>query len=102
MFTFRYPNAHCIVYTGDVGCSSEEIKTKAKLTFNIPVGENVKFVFLSTRGWVEAKRYPVLTLLGQSFGSVILGVEALIKQPPDIFIDTMGYGYSVKQYLFHL
>jgi len=91
----RYPDIHCVVYTGDKAHSADDIRSKAKLTFNIPVSPDVEFVFLSSRGWVEAKRYPILTLLGQSFGSVLMGIEALIKRPPDVFIDTMGYAFTL-------
>nr|CAB3221172.1 GDP-Man:Man(3)GlcNAc(2)-PP-Dol alpha-1,2-mannosyltransferase-like [Phallusia mammillata] len=90
----RYPTAECIIYTGDTETTKEEIIKKAKKTFNISLLKNVEFVFLYKRGWVEAKRYPVFTLLGQSLGSIILGLEALFKFPPDVYLDTMGYAFT--------
>lgn len=88
---FRCPNAKCVVYTGDKDASSQDILQKAKHTFDIVFHKDIHFVFLRSRAWVEAKHYPLLTLLGQGIGSLILGLEALVKYPPDIYIDTMGY-----------
>ena len=39
-------------------------------------------------------RYPRLTLLGQSFGSVLLGMEAFLRLVPDVYFDTMGYAFT--------
>ena len=90
IFCFRYPSAHCIVYSGDTEVESKDIMEKSVKTFGIKLLRNVEFVFLQKRGWVEAKRYPFLTLLGQSLGSMYLGVEALLHRPPDVYLDTMG------------
>ncbi|XP_036670678.3 GDP-Man:Man(3)GlcNAc(2)-PP-Dol alpha-1,2-mannosyltransferase [Drosophila suzukii] len=91
----KYQNAKLIIYTGDIDASPNSILQKAKNVFNIAVdSDNVKFVFLKQRHWIEAKNYPHFTLLGQSIGSMVLGLEALCKFPPDIFIDTMGYAFT--------
>jgi alpha-1,2-mannosyltransferase len=34
------------------------------------------------------KRYKHFTILGQSLGSALLGLEALIRMPPDVFFGT--------------
>lgn len=52
------------------------------------------------RHWVEAKRYPCFTLLGQCIGSMLLGLEALCKFPPDVYIDTMGYAFTLPLFRF--
>ena len=36
----------------------------------------------------------MLTLLGQSLGSVWLGYEALNTLVPDVYLDTMGYAFT--------
>ena len=36
-----------------------------------------------------------MTLLGQSLGSLVLGWEAFSLLVPDIFVDTMGYAFSL-------
>lgn len=90
------------IYTGDISVTAEQILRNAKNVFNIDLdAPAVDFVFLSKRYWVEAERYPRFTLLGQSLGSMVLGMEALLKYQPDIFIDTMGYAftYPIFRYL---
>lgn len=90
----KYENVKIIVYTGDVDATKEEILKKAKNTFNVVVDErNVEFVLLERRRWIHAEKYPYFTLLGQSLGSIWLGLEAVAKYPPDVFIDSMGYAF---------
>jgi alpha-1,2-mannosyltransferase len=60
----------------------------------------VKFVYLHKRRYVEASMYPYFTMLGQSIGSVILGIEALLNTQPDIFIDTMGYAFTLPLFKY--
>lgn len=91
---------HIKIYTGDVTLTNEKILQNAKNVFNIAVdASNIDFVFLFKRNWVEAERYPRFTLLGQSIGSMVFGLEALLKYQPDIFIDTMGYAFTYP--IFH-
>ena len=95
---------------------SEELLQNAFQKFNVRIQrKNIEFITLYKRGWVEAKRYPYFTLLGQSTGSLVLGAEAILKLVPgmfnlcvsfsrnifiiftfdsDIFIDTMGYSFA--------
>jgi len=96
----RYDFVKCVVYTGDIYNSPEDILRKAKERFDIDIKRHVHFVYLNRRRWVEAERYPILTLLGQSFGSVILGLEAVIKFTPDIYIDTMGYAFTLPLFKY--
>ncbi len=44
--------------------------------------------------------YPRFTLLGQSLGSIYLGLEALEKLKPDVFIDTMGYAFTLPVFKY--
>lgn len=91
----RYNKVKVVLYTGDIDVTPAQILKKAKNNFNIVIDpKRVEFIFLNQRKWVEAKRYPYFTLLGQSIGSMILGLEALLKFPPNIFIDTMGYAFT--------
>lgn len=96
----RYPDVRCVVYTGDTDATANEILTKAHQRFNISLPRKVDFVFLTRRGWVEASKYPYFTLLGQSLGSVLLGWEALMAFVPGIFIDSMGYAFTVPLFRF--
>lgn len=52
-------------------------------------------MYLNNRWWVLASSWPFLTLVAQSIGSIVLGWEALSTIVPDIFIDTMGYAFTL-------
>jgi len=96
----RYDFVKCVVYTGDVFASPQDIMNKVKETFDIDIKRPVHFVYLNQRRWVEAVRYPVLTMLGQSLGSLVLGIEALFRFTPDIFLDTMGYAFVLPLFRY--
>lgn len=90
------PPLHVLIYTGDVGFSPEQILSGVSRQFQISVGQSVPvgFVYLRGRWLLDPARYPVLTMLGQSVGSMILAVEALFRSTPDVFIDTTGFAFS--------
>ncbi len=75
----RYPDVRFVVYTGDLGSAPDQILSRAGDRFNLDLSDppglpdRVEFVYLYRRPWVEARRYPAFTLLGQSLGSVVLG-----------------------------
>ena len=100
----RYKHVRCVIYTGDVDVNRDEILERARQRFNISLPrddpDQVHFVFLQRRMWVEASRYPFFTLLGQSLGSLVLGWEALVSCIPDIYFDSMGYAFTLP--LFRL
>lgn len=67
-----------------------------KSRFNIHLhSPTIQFMYLNNRSWVLASSWPHLTLLGQTIGSIVLGWEALSAIVPDIFIDTMGYAFTL-------
>ncbi|CAG0881548.1 unnamed protein product [Darwinula stevensoni] len=90
----KYPKWEFVIYTGDVESPPNLILKNAKERFNISLERGVTFVYLRTRFLVEAKMYPIFTLLGQSIGSVILGLEALFRFLPDVYVDSMGYAFT--------
>ncbi|XP_052526823.1 GDP-Man:Man(3)GlcNAc(2)-PP-Dol alpha-1,2-mannosyltransferase [Tympanuchus pallidicinctus] len=96
----KYKNVMCVVYTGDRDATEEDIVEGAFRRFNIKLTHPVKFVFLEKRYLVEASLYPRFTLLGQSLGSVFLGWEALLKCVPDIYIDSMGYAFTLPLFKY--
>ncbi|KAM4731480.1 GDP-Man:Man(3)GlcNAc(2)-PP-Dol alpha-1,2-mannosyltransferase-like isoform 2-T2 [Anableps anableps] len=91
----RYPNVSFVVYTGDNGVTGEQILEGARQHFNITLPRPVTFIFLRHRRLVEAASYPHFTLLGQSLGSMFLGSEALTAFVPDLYIDSMGYAFTI-------
>ncbi len=97
----NYPNCVCVVYTGDCESTAEEIIRNASERLNVqlcPV--RTKFVYLRLRFLTLDKYYPVFTLLGQSLGSVVLGIEALLKFIPDIYFETTGQTCSITLFFF--
>lgn len=96
----KYPNIKIFVYTGDVDVSPKDILRRTHERFNIKLPDSIEFIYLHNRRWVEAEKYPRFTLLGQSFGSIVLGIEALNALVPDIFIDTMGYSFTLPIFYF--
>ncbi|KAL4229705.1 asparagine-linked glycosylation protein [Mactra antiquata] len=96
----KYPNVKCIVYTGDCDATGPQILQKARQRFNIILPRPVEFIFLRSRNWVEARKYPIFTLAGQSLGSAILGFEALMAYVPDIYIDSMGYAFTLPLFKY--
>jgi len=100
----RYPHVRCVIYTGDTDASREEILIKANQHFNISLPrtspKDLHFVYLRRRWLVESSPYPILTLLGQSLGSILLGLEALLQFVPNIYIDTMGYAFTLPLFRF--
>ncbi|TKA75879.1 hypothetical protein B0A55_04859 [Friedmanniomyces simplex] len=92
----RYPNALCVIYTGDHDASKDQILTNVRNRFNIELNAaRICFLYLSTREYVLASKWPHFTLLGQSIGSLILGWDAVTLLVPDIMIDTMGYAFTL-------
>ncbi|RKF82438.1 GDP-Man:Man-PP-Dol alpha-1,2-mannosyltransferase [Golovinomyces cichoracearum] len=92
----RWPKAKCVVYTGDLDLNKEATLAHVQKCFNINLHQpSIYFLYLTKRSWVLASSWPHFTLLGQSVGSLVLAWEAFSLLIPDIFIDTMGYAFSL-------
>ncbi|KAG0645981.1 Glycolipid 2-alpha-mannosyltransferase [Hyphodiscus hymeniophilus] len=92
----RWPNAKCIVYTGDHDVGKHDILARVQTRFNIQLHPpTIHFLYLTTRSWVLASSWPRFTLLGQSIGSLVLAWDAFSLLTPDIFVDTMGYAFAL-------
>ncbi|KAG6448510.1 hypothetical protein O3G_MSEX005520 [Manduca sexta] len=97
----RYPDANIHIYTVETA-EPQAILDKAQNQFSVKVDPSkVQFVRLSMRKPIEAQTYPYFTLLMQSLGSMLLGLEAFMKLNPDVYIDTTGYAftYPIFRYL---
>ncbi|KAI7902045.1 uncharacterized protein BX663DRAFT_511548 [Cokeromyces recurvatus] len=91
----KYPHVVCVVYTGDLEATKEQIIQKVKNNFNIELDPHrLTFIYLTKRYLVEDSRYPRFTLILQSLASIIIGYEAISKLVPDVFFDTMGYAFT--------
>ena len=92
----RYSFIKCVIYTGfDSKTNSVQILKKVQDQLGITLCDKVEFIDLYRRRWVEPKCWPRLTILGQTFGSVVLGFEALLKFAPHVFVDTTGYAFVI-------
>ncbi|KAI0904268.1 glycosyltransferase family 4 protein [Ustulina deusta] len=92
----RWPKAKMVVYTGDHDVSKDKMLSRVKNTFSIDIHPpTVHFLYLSTRHWALASTWPHATLLGQSLGSLVMGWDAFSLLVPDIFVDTMGYAFTL-------
>lgn len=99
----RWPKAICAIYTGDQDASKDTILERAKSRFNIQLhAPTIVFLYLETRDMVLGSTWPRFTLFGQSYGSLLMAYDALKLLVPDIFVDTMGYAFSIAfcKYLF--
>lgn len=86
----------CLVYTGDHDVDKDAILENVKNRFNLPLhSPRITFLYLSTRDYLLASKWPYFTLLGQSIGSLIVAWDAFNLMAPDIFIDTMGYAFTL-------
>ncbi|GAA5960593.1 hypothetical protein JCM3765_005868 [Sporobolomyces pararoseus] len=88
-----------VVYTGDRGVSKDSMIAKVQSRFGITLDpDSLSFVILKSRFLVEDTTWKRFTLAGQSFGSILLAIEALWWNEdaiiPDVWIDTMGYSFT--------
>ncbi|EEA27813.1 asparagine-linked glycosylation protein [Talaromyces marneffei ATCC 18224] len=99
----RWPKAVCAIYTGDYDVTKAAMLEKVETRFNIKLhAPTVVLLYLSTRKYVQSSMYPHFTLLGQSLGSLIVAFDAFNLLVPDIFIDTIGYAFTIalSKYIF--
>ena len=99
----RWPRAVCVVYSGDHDVEKATIIERIQSSFGIALhAPTLVFLYLSTRHLVLAGTWPHFTLLGQSLGSLAVAYDAFGLLAPDIFIDTMGYAFTLafSKYLF--
>lgn len=92
----RYSFIKCVIYACfDQNQRQEEILKKVRERFEIDLYDDVEFVVLRNKKWVEPGCWPRFTILGQSIGSLVLGLEAVLKFSPNVFVDTTGYAFVV-------
>ena len=77
----RYPQHHLSVYTGDTVPDSV-IVSRVQDRFGLKLPERVRLVRLRSRFLLDPSCYPVLTLLGQALGSVLVALEAMFRLLP--------------------
>lgn len=92
----RWPKAICAIYTGDHEVNKAAMLQRVERRFNIQLhAPTVVLLYLTTRKYVVSSSYPYMTLLGQSLGSLVVAYDALTLLVPDVFVDTMGYAFTL-------
>lgn len=97
----RHPDTNIFIYTVDTS-EPQNILDGVQNQFNVKIEpEKVTFIRLSLRKAIDSASYPYFTLLLQSLGSMVLGMEAFMKLNPDVYIDTTGHAftYPIFRYL---
>lgn len=88
-----------VIYSGDFvngeNVTPENILNDVKVKFDYDLdSDRIFFISLRLRYLVDSSTWKRFTLIGQAIGSMILAFESIIKCPPDIWIDSMGYPFS--------
>ncbi|KAJ5430422.1 Glycosyl transferase family 1 [Penicillium cf. griseofulvum] len=92
----RWPKAICAIYTGDHEVNKATMLERVETRFNIRLhAPTVVLLYLTTRKYVVSSSYPYMTLLGQSLGSLVVAYDAFTLLVPDVFVDTMGYAFTL-------
>lgn len=81
------------IYTVNVDAKPLDILQKAADKFAITGIDSKRVVFIYLRRYallIDSNYWKHFTLLGQLFGSAVLGLEAMYELSPDIWIDTQG------------
>ncbi|CAG8340351.1 unnamed protein product [Penicillium salamii] len=92
----RWPKAICAIYTGDHEVNKAAMLERVEHRFNIQLhAPTVVLLYLTTRKYVVSSSYPYMTLLGQSLGSLVVAYDAFTLLVPDVFVDTMGYAFTL-------
>ncbi|KAM3184482.1 hypothetical protein ACTXT7_008293 [Hymenolepis weldensis] len=94
-----YPSILIFIYTNNTTClnSPARVFQRVHETFDISIRntERVIFIRLRSEPLLRANLYPFLTLAGQVFGSLVAAFECLIRLPPDFYIDTTGFSFTI-------
>ncbi|KAJ2797603.1 asparagine-linked glycosylation protein, partial [Coemansia helicoidea] len=89
----RYPFVVCVIYSGDA-VPRDELVRNARRLFGLDISaDTVHVVELSWRWWVDHK-FPRLTMLMQSLGSIALAAQAIRRFCPDVFVETVGFAFT--------
>lgn len=91
------PEYEIFIYLrGDEVLSDSEIISSTKKCFGLELSDNPpKFVRINCCKFADPHKWKFLTLLLEAMGTILATAEAVLKCPPEIFIDTTGYGFAL-------
>ena len=95
----KYPRVSCVVYTCE-GLQLKELLDNVSRAFYIDLLPNLELIYLDGVSYIEASSYPRFTILFQNLGSLLLAHEALHKYQPDIFVDTIGFAFTIPYFKY--
>lgn len=81
------------IYTVNLDAKPLDILKKAEEKFGVKGLDSKRVVFIYLRKYakfIDGSYWKHLTLIGQLFGSALLGLEAMCELSPDVWIDTQG------------
>ncbi|TGZ64846.1 hypothetical protein CRM22_006146 [Opisthorchis felineus] len=92
-----------IIYTNDSIClrQPEQVFDNVKRIFDVSLDVSerhanpIHFVPIRSARFLSPSTYPIFTLGGQALGSIFVALEALIRCPPDVFLDTTGFAFTL-------
>ncbi|CAH8547715.1 unnamed protein product [Heterobilharzia americana] len=97
----KYKNIIVVIYTNDTDCLTNSVNVlhNIKKVFGVSINSSgspaIHFVPLKSQFLLTPKVYRVFTLAGQAFGSILVGLEAVFRCPPDVYIDTTGFAFTM-------
>ncbi|KAL3312050.1 asparagine-linked glycosylation protein, partial [Cichlidogyrus casuarinus] len=91
----KYKNIHIVIHSAELVCFESPSEALQRVSSRFGIGlcrpEAVSFSpILRTAFLLKPECYPILTLLGQFIGGTICSLEALIRFPSDVIVDTVG------------
>lgn len=72
----------------------EAANQKFNLQFSFEETNRIVVIYLTQAYLIDPGLYPVLTLVGQALGSMVLAYEAISNLMPDVWVDTVGLAFS--------
>lgn len=103
----RYPHYTVYIYSHKDVKDTLKILLEVRDLFKIDLISNrrmierLEFIPLKLSPLIEAKRYPFLTLLLQNLGSVVLAIEAAYRLVPEVYIETIGFTFTLPVFKLH-
>jgi alpha-1,2-mannosyltransferase len=86
------------IYSGDRDKDKitilQNVQKKFGLQFTESQAQKIEIVYIRTRSLLEAKYYPIATMIGQSLGSMLVGIECIYRLTPHIFVDSIGAPFT--------
>ena len=93
----HFEDYEIIIYLrADEKLTESEIIASTKKCFGLDLSQNPP-IFIKINGckYADPHKYKFLTLIMEALGSILATLESVIKHPPEIFIDTTGYGFAL-------